>query len=406
MSIDIHLVGPEYAGDLIRPIETAFGLPPTPERLERTRSVTELDTRIVAYDDGTPIAGAGAFDFKMSVPGGGEVATAGLTAVAVMPTHRRRGILTSMIRLHFEEARARKSPIASLWASESTIYGRYGYGLASFAGDMAIERDRGAFADRRPVEYRARFLNEVEALERFPGIYEHARKLHPGIPSRSPSWWRARRLADHEAARGGAGPLQRVLVEVDGQPAAYALYRITLKFIAQIPTAEMTVIEAIGAHGAGTRALWRYLLDVDLVKTVHASCMPVDHPLFMLLAEPRRMHFAKYEALWVRIVDVIPALEARAYDSRESLVLSVEDAFCPRNAGRYRLDGGARRVAPTSEPADLHLSVDALGSAYLGGVSFRQLGDTGRVEELTPDAIARADRLFRSPRAPWCPEIF
>ena len=175
MSIEIRLVGPEQTDAFVLPIRTAFGIPSSSERTERTRRLPELVTRITAFDGSEAVGSAGAFAFDFTTPGGGTVPTSGLTMVAVMPTHRRQGILRKLIQRQLADARERGQPIAALWATEATIYGRFGYGLASFAGDVSIERDRSAFVGS-PVPFQARFVSEAEALERFPPIYERARR--------------------------------------------------------------------------------------------------------------------------------------------------------------------------------------------------------------------------------------
>ncbi|MBK9259259.1 MAG: GNAT family N-acetyltransferase [Polyangiaceae bacterium] len=406
MPIDIRLVGPDRIEDFIRPITTAFGTSVHPERLEYLKRVTELDTRIGAFDGDKHVGSAGVFAFDMSTTGGHVVKTAGLTMVAVMPTHRRRGVLSALMRRHLDEARARGQSIAALWASEAPIYGRYGYGLASFAGDMSIERDRSAFVGVVP-RAEARFVSEEEAMIILPTLWDRARQIAPGMPSRSESWWKNRRLLDIEAARAGFGPLQRTLFTIDGQPHAYALYRTRMNIEKHdILVSEVKVLEAIGATPEGTRAAWRYLCDLDLAGRIEASNIPVDHPLFLLLAEPRRARYTAHDALWVRIVDVETALASRAYSSSESVVLEIEDTMCPWNSGRFRLDGASGRAQRTQEHADLRLPISSLGSAYLGGISFSRLAEVGSVEAKTEGAIERADRIFRSARAPWCPEIF
>jgi len=339
----------------------------------------------------------------MSTPGG-HVPVAGLTLVAVSPTHRRRGVLSSMMRLHFEKARERKQPVAALWATEGSIYGRFGYGIASFAGEISLERMCTRFAAPTAALGRGRLLDENEALALFPAVWEQARAETPGMPSRSPAWWTERRLADLSWARGNAGPLSRVVIEIDGRPEAYALYRFAHQWDRNIPVGALKVIEAVGASMEGTRALWRYLLSMDLVERIEAALLPPDHPLFFLLAEPRRMRFTVIDALWVRVVDVIGALGARRYGAAAPVVLEVKDEWCPWNEGRYRVSqDGVSRV---DGPADIALSASELGSVYMGGISFTQLAAAGRVTERAPDAAARADALFRSARAPWCPEIF
>jgi predicted acetyltransferase len=173
-----------------------------------------------------------------------------------------------------------------------------------------------------------------------------------------------------------------------------------------IPIGTLTIVEAVGATPLATRLVWRFLLDLDLMERIEASLLPVDHPLLLLLAEPRRLRVQVTDAVWVRLVDVEAALSARGYAGGGAITLEVEDAFCPWNAGRFRLDGGSGRAARTDAPAELRLGVAALGSVYLGGFSFQRLVDAGRIEERAPGAALRADALFRAERAPWCPEIF
>lgn len=406
MPLDIRLLGPERFEDLMRPITTAFGTAPSPERIEYMKKVIELDTRIAAYDGDTHVGSAGVFAFDMSTTSGRVVKTAGLTMVAVMPTHRRRGVLSAMMQKHLTEARAKSQPIAALWASEASIYGRYGYGLASFAGEASIERDRSRFSGPIPA-FEARFVSEDEAMALLPSLWDRARQIAPGMPSRSDSWWKNRRLLDIEAARAGFGPLQRVVFRIQGLDEAYALYRTKLTFESpDIPVSTVKILEAIGATARGTRVAWRYLCDLDLANRIEAQNLPVDHPLFLLLEEPRRAHYCVHDALWVRIIDIETALAAREYSSSESIVLEIEDTSCPWNAGRFRLDGGTGRATRTQEHADIHLPIGALGSAYLGGISFSRMAEVGTIEAKTPHAIEKADRLFRSNRAPWCPEIF
>jgi predicted acetyltransferase len=140
------------------------------------------------------------------------------------------------------------------------------------------------------------------------------------------------------------------------------------------------------------------------MERVKASHIPVDHPLFLLLAEPRRLRYASGDALWLRIVDVERALGGRAYAAGEPVVIDVSDAFCAWNEGRWRIGGD--RPERTDAPAELRLDVSGLASVYLGGFTFAQLERSLQVEELAPGAIERADALFRADRAPWCPENF
>ena len=307
-----------------------------------------------------------------------------------------------MMRAQLDDVHARGEPIAALWASEETIYGRYGYGLASLAGEIELPRTHTALRDDAPAHGAVRLVGDEEALELFPLVYEGVRLSTPGMLSRSPDWWRLRRLADRPETRRGAGVLERALLELDGTAAGYALYR--MKQSAGISTGELIVLEAIAGSPQATRELWRFLLGMDCVATIKASLLPVDHPLFHLLATPRRMRFRVGDALWLRLVDVGAALSGRVYADGEPLVLDVRDPYCPWNEGRWRIEGG--EAARTDAGPDLALDVQALASAYLGGFSFAELARAGRVEEAVPGALCRADALFSEWPKPWCPEIF
>ncbi|MBA3366628.1 MAG: GNAT family N-acetyltransferase [Actinobacteria bacterium] len=387
----------------LTPIFHFFGRVPTEESLDGFIRVLPAERLHAAWEDGRAVGGAGAFPFQLTVPGG-RVAAAGVTTVGVLPTHRRRGLLRGMMRAQLDDIHERGEPVAYLWASEATIYGRFGYGIASLSGEMEIPRNRAAF--HAPVESagRLRLVDYEEALELVPAVYEQVALETPGMFARSRDWWEARALADPEWRRGGGGEMVRVILEEDGRTGAYALYRLHPGFEHGTSTGRVNVIEAMGVSPQAMQQIWRYLLDVDWMDRVGARLLPVDHPLFFLLAEPRRMRFTLEDALWVRLVDVGAALGARSYASDESIVLDVLDDFCPWNGGRWRLEGGT--AARTEDAAELRLDVSTLGSVYLGGFTFAQLTRAGRVEQLVPDALERADRLFRTGRAPWCPEIF
>jgi predicted acetyltransferase len=222
------------------------------------------------------------------------------------------------------------------------------------------------------------------------------------MPSRSEEWWELRPL--HLPESEASAPLRFVVVEVDGEPQGYSIYRTYFDFEGGLSTSRLSVREAFGATPQATAALWRFLLDVDWMGTVEAWLVPPDHPLFLLLANPRRAGYRQGDALWVRLVDVGAALAGRTYGGGGPLVLEVRDAVCEWNDGRWRLDGG--ECTRTNEEPDLALDVGALGSAYLGAVSFRELRAALRVEEVKEGAVERADALFAWRPLPWCPEIF
>jgi len=404
MTLDIRRCSSvEELRDALNVISHYVGHENTDEDAERFAQWIDLERVHTAWDGGRIVGSAGAFTYRLSVPGG-SVPAGGVTVVAVLPSHRRRGVLTSMMRAQLEDCRDRGEAAAYLWASEATIYGRFGYGLASRSGAISLARDRTRFA--LPFEPRGsvRLLDLEEAAAAFPPLYERVFAERPGMFGRSKAWWETRRLNDEPARRRG-GPLSRALLELDGEPAGYALYRVSQDWESGSSKGTVTIQEVVTPTPEATRELWRWLFDFDWTSQFVADLLPIDHPLFLLLAEPRRMQFKVNDGVWVRLIDVEAALSARSYAGDGEIVLEVTDAFLPENAGRYRVGvGGA--AERTTAAADVRLDITGLGSVYLGGFGFGDLVRASRAEELTDGAATRADELFRTTVAPWCAEIF
>lgn len=394
----------EYAS-AIGAIGHYFGGPWTRDDVERFTRILPLERLHAAFDGATIVGGAGSCPFELSVPGG-QVACAGVTVVGVLPSHRRRGILDRMMRAQLTAVRERGEPLAALWASEETIYGRFGYGLAT--QDVMIRAPRVHAALRPELPARtgaARLVDHDEALRVFPRIYDRVRKRTPGFLSRSQAWWEVKQLDDRPERRRGAGELNRVLLELDGRPAGYALYRIKLQFEDATSKSQVHVVEAIGDSPRATRELWRYLLGIDWVEEIHCDLLAADHPLFLLVQRPNRLGWKVFDGLWLRLVDVGAALSARstATDGRVTFDVA-SDPILSDNMGLWTLEGGEARRS--RRRADVRLDVQALAAAYLGAFSFVDLVRAGRAEESTRGGAARADALFRVDTKPWCPEIF
>ena len=379
-----------------------FGGWPDEESAERFGKLLPLERMHAAFDGDAIVGGAGAFPFTMTVPGG-ELGCAGVTVVGVLPTHRRRGVLSAMMREQLDDVRRRGEPIAALWASEEPIYGRFGYGLASLAGEAKLARPYAALRDGGPARGTVRLLTAEEARERLPAVYERVRAATPGMYVRSGQWWELRQTSDPPDSRGGAGAKNYALLELDGRDAAYALYRIRTSWEGGSSTGSVEVIEAMADSPEATLELWRFLLGLDWTATFNLYRLPVDHELWHLLAYPRRLQLRIGDGLWLRLVDVEAALAGRRYTGEGSVVLEVADSFLEANGGTYTVS--ANGVELGGEP-ELRLDVQALGSIYLGGFTFAELARGLRVEELREGALARADALFATAIRPWCPEIF
>ncbi len=383
-----------------------FGWVPSSEEVERFEKLLPAERTHAAFDGDSLVAGAGAFTFDLTVPGPVAVPCAGVTVVGVLPTHRRRGLLTRMMRAQLDDIHERGLPIAALFASEDTIYGRYGYGLASVRQEIRLPRHRAALrAGTPPRTGSVRLVEHDEALRVFPRLYDRVRRTTPGFLSRSREWWELRRLRDDPDRRPqGAGPLNRALLEIDGRAAGYAIYRIADREEDGHWTRRLRVMEAIGVNLPATREIWRFLFEIDWMDEILAWLLPTDHPLMHLVARPDSLHLRTETGLWVRLMDVGEALSARGYAADGRVTFEVADDFCPWNAGTWTLEGGAARRS--RRRPDLRLDVTALGATYLGGFSFARLARAGLVEEARRGGAARADALFASDRAPWCPEIF
>ena len=395
---------PEEFLDALGGISHYFGADRDPARGEQFSRILPHDRMHAALDGGRIVAGAGAFPFELTVPGG-PVPCAGVTVVGVLPTHRRRGILNAMMRAQLADVRERGEPIAALWASEETIYGRFGYGLASLDAMMRATRVHAALRPELPRVGSVRLVDRDEALRVLPRLYDRVRRRSPGFFSRSSAWWEVKTLNDEPSRRRGAGVLNHAVLELDGKPAGYALYRIRLEFEDAVNTSQVDVLEAIGDSAVATRELWRFLLGIDWVQEIRCELLPVDHPLLLLVQRPNRLAWKVFDGLWVRPVDVGAALAARRYgsDGRVTLEIASDPQF-PDNVGTWTIDGGS--VRRSSRRPDVRLDVQALGSAFLGGFSFARLAAAGRVEEVARGGLARADALFRVEAAPYCCEIF
>jgi predicted acetyltransferase len=305
------------------------------------------------------------------------------------------------------DVRAAGEPVAILWASEGIIYQRFGYGLASLNGAFDLPRAKAAFRQSSEWAGSVRLIDRATAMTAFPPVYEAAMRQTPGFFSRHRAWWEDV-LADPEYRRRGASQKFFALYERGGQPAGYGIYRVKHDWSQADSRNEVRVLEALAVDPAAERDVWRYLFSIDLIDHIVLRLGPPDQPLLLSLAQPEVLGLKVGDGLWLRVVDVPAALTARGYAADGELVLESNDEFMPDVGGRWRLrvaDGQAT-VEPTTEPAELGLDVNDLGSVYLGGFRFADLARAGRTSELVAGARARADSLFANDRAPWCPQIF
>lgn len=355
--------------------------------------------RSLVADDGAIVGHTTALTRELSVPGG-TVPAAHVTGVGVAPTHRRRGLLTAMMRQQLADvAAAGREPIAVLWASETTIYPRFGYGPAAGAMSMrAMTRELRVRADAPGGDLRLRLVEPRTAKDEFAAVYEGVRAVRSGWSSRPGKWWDAR-LADPKDFRDGATAMHGVICDGPDGPLGYALWRVKGSWDSWGPDAEVRVREITTDDPGAYAALWRFLLGIDLARSLTYDFCAVDEPLFYLVDEPRRLGRKYEEALWVRIVDLPAALEARRYLTPVDVVLEVSDPILPANEGRWRLTGDTVKAScvRTEEPADLAMPVTDLGALYLGGTTLGALLAAGRVRPLTSNLPHAAFGWHRLP---------
>ena len=362
---------------------------------ELLRPHFDLDRSIAVFDQGNVVGGAHSHKLEMSVPGGSAV-VAGVANIAVQPTHTRRGILTRMMDHQIKNIYERGEALAALFASESVIYGRYGYGMSSFREQWTIERHHNRYARPYDSPGRILFVDPAEITNDLPDVFLRSTKDRPGVFQKSSHLWeREQRAPEHR--QGGQGGVFYIAYEDGGRIDGYARYRTSGN--------TLTVNELMATTTEANAALWRFCFDLDLVTRTEAERRPVDDPMPWMLADPRQLERTTRDGLWLRLVDVAASLEQRSYVESGRLVLEVRDDLCPWNQGCFELEASPEGVAcrPTTASPDFTITVTGLASAYLGAASLTRLSQAGLAEERTSGALHLADRMFATRLAPWTP---
>lgn len=373
----------------------ALHLPvPDDERWERIADRFEPGRVLGAFAAGELSGTARSTAGSLTVPGGSTIPAAEVTGVAVRADRTRRGILTSLMRRQLRGAWENGEPVAVLRATEAVIYERFGYGVATRARNVEIDRRRTRMRDSAPGGGEVRMVAPHESGELFDRIYRGTRTDRPGAVTRNEAWWRGQR------AVLGDRVLAVVRTGEDGSDDGFAVYE---------PGGgdglgwehELRVHDLRAAGPAAAADLWRFLLGMDLTGLVIGHNRPLDEPLEWWLTDRRQCRTRQVgDDLWLRLLDVAAALRARSYPAGAAVTVEVEDAFLPHNSGCYRI--GEQGVERWSGPAQLSLPVEALAALYLGDQSMSALVAGGRVTVYEPEAVAAADRLFATRHVPWC----
>jgi predicted acetyltransferase len=389
---------------LVEVDSVAFGSAPDPDNEDGL--VMEMDRAVIAWDGDLPVGCASSFAFDLSLPGG-SARTAGVTWVGVVPTHRRRGVMTRLMADRHAAALAAGEPLAALWASQSAIYPRFGYGAASHSLQLTVPHSVPLARTPSADDLELSLVPSGDDGPLTRPVYAAARAVRPGMPAQDDRWY-ARSVADRPSERDGWGPLRTFVATRGRVPVAYARFRQKHSWDQGIGEGTVRVQELVAVDPAGAAAVWETAHRLESMAVTSAWNVALDDPVLLWLSEIRSVEMRMREQLYVRVLDLPAALSARTYPTEVDVVLDVTDDLFPDNAGRWRVSGGpaGATCTPTQDPANLSLDIRAVGAALLGSTSLRRLAAAGDVHEGSPGALDATNLAFGHGVAAWCPWVF
>jgi predicted acetyltransferase len=386
-------------------VARGFSAHPSPNPVINDFSIRAFEPgqSVAAFDAEKIVGTSASLTLDISVPGKGSLPLGGIEKVTVSATHRRRGILTGMMRRQLDAYHERDIPLSALWPSESVIYGRFGYGISVSHEHREIDLRHTAFAHSPALRGQMHFVSKDDAQKVFTPIHETACREYPAMISRNDVGWEAA-ITDPDGMLVSAPAQFFAYYEVDGHPTGYVMYRIRHNSVAGHDSNKVEVKELVANNDEATAALWRFCFDIDLASTLSAGHgASTDDGLSWMLSDPRRLKRSMYDGLWLRLIDVPTALAARTYSEEGSLAIHVEDSFCDWNTGVWRIDGGpdGATCTATSDTPDISMSAADLAAIYMGGTKPSEIARSGRVVENVSGALGRADWMFATARKPW-----
>ncbi|UUN27714.1 GNAT family N-acetyltransferase [Streptomyces sp. FIT100] len=413
--VEVRTVTAAEGRDWLRALATGFLQPPVVEESEAADRLAHMDLGRVRggfAGDGRCVATYRSFSQQLTVVGGAFVTANAVAQVTVAPTHRRRGILTRMITDDLAAAKERGDTAATLLPAEYAIYGRFGFGPATSCTEWEIDVTRSGLDPRRsgPADGGRVDLADAEDVRKVgPELHERFRARQHGAIDRDERWWSLHTGAVRLPSQPWTEPYHAVYRSAAGEVEGLITYTAESHWTDGGQPADTARVQSlIAVSPAAERALWQFVCSIDWITRVRSGGRAPDDLLPLLLPDPRAARTVSHtDFLWVRLLDVVRALQSRTYEASGSLVLDVRDE-AGLAGGRFRLDAtpeGAWCV-PTTEEPDLVMGAGELGRLYLGDESVLRLVALGCLDEERQGAAARADGVFRARRRPWCPDMF
>ncbi len=359
-------------------------------------TLLERGRTIGAFVNDQLVGTADAVTSGLTLPGGAVVGHAAVTHVGVLPSFTRRGIATDLMRHQLHDVAARGETVATLRASEATIYERYGYGVASSSQSVEVHTARAELRPGLGAGGPVRLLDTERVWDLLPRIYTENRPSRPGTIDRPDVWWQGVRLRTESSPQ----PWYVAVHGESGAETGFARYRPidTDKWF--VSDQRTIAVEDFFAPDVSTYlGLLRFLLGLDLIDRVLFWMLPVDDPLPWLLLDRRAARVtATHDETWLRIVDVEKALSTRQYEGTGDVVLAVDDPLLPKNSITVAISGAG--CEQTDRRPHVRVDVAGLAAVLLGGATWHSLAVAGLARAEDPAGLAAAERLFAVREAP------
>jgi predicted acetyltransferase len=399
MSFEIRAIELDELDDLLVADQRGFGGEPPRPDASTTWATSELERTRVAFESGHMVGVSRTYSFELTMPGGAFLPAAAVSWVSVLPTHRRQGVLTQLIAAMHDDARARGEPAAILTASEGSIYGRFGYGVAAWRLGIVAERSRIAFARPDEDDGRTRVVSRAEAEIALPAVYDRARRTRAGMVTRPDFWW-PQVFWEFMFGRAKAG-FVAVHADAQGRDDGYVVYEIGRDWMGGLPDRRLSIIDMQAESPATWIHLWRYVFGIDLIGTVAASNLPIDDPLRHVVVDSRRVRVDYInDHLWLAPLDPLAVLSARSYAVPGRVVIETYAPDGARSTVAVEAASGGASCVSTTEAPDLVCESRVLGMCALGGNRWSELADAGRLDVRRPELLAVADAMFLATPVP------